>query len=132
VHRLRIEFSKFLVVGGMNFVFTLILFYIMVKVIEINYVVSLIVVSLLGMIITYSFNYAWVFKTEKKLVFRGRLVNYTLAGLLSISLNALALDYIVKGTGFDPFYVQTALIPLIVFFNFSTAKFWTLKPPRSQ
>ena len=128
MHNLKVEFSKFSVVGAVNFLFTLILFYLLVKVIGINHVVALVAVSLLGMIITYSFNYAWVFKPENKLAFRGRLVNYILAGVLSISLNALALDYIVRDTGFDPFYVQTALIPLIVIFNFSTAKFWSLKP----
>ena len=40
----------------------------------------------------------------------------------------LALGYIVEHTDFDPFYVQLALIPFIVVFNFSTAKYWSLRP----
>ncbi len=128
MHKLKVEFSKFTVVGAINFVFTLILFYILVKIIYVNYLVALVIVSLLGMILTYALNYVWVFKTEEVLKFKGRLIKYILAGLLSVSLNVLVLERIVESTKFDPFYVQLALIPLIVVFNFSTAKFWSLKP----
>ena len=128
MHKLRIEFSKFTVVGALNFVFTFVLFYLLVKIILWNYLVSLVAVSFLGMILTYWLNHVWVFKPEEKLAFRGRLIKYILAGLLSISLNLVALDYIVERTGFDPIYVQLVLIPFIVFFNFSTAKFWSLRP----
>lgn len=127
MHKLRIEFSKFTIVGAVNFVFTFVLYYLSVKVIQWNYLISLVVVSLLGMILTYSLNHAWVFKPEQKLAFRGRLFKYILAGMLSISLNLVVLGYIVERTGFDPFYVQTALIPFIVIFNFSTAKYWSLR-----
>lgn len=125
--RLRIEFSKFTVVGGINFVFTFMMFFFAVKVAKINYLVALMVVSLLGMVLTYSLNYIWVFKPEESIKFRGRLVKYILAGTLSISLNMLILHYVVERTGFDPFYTQILLIPLIVVFNFSTAKFWSLR-----
>ena len=86
------------------------------------------VVSLLGMILTYSLNHAWVFKPEQKLAFRGRLFKYIIAGFISILLNMLALSYIVERTSFDPFYVQFAMIPFVVAFNFSTAKYWSLSP----
>ena len=128
MHKLKIEFSKFTIVGAVNFIFTFVLFFLLVKIIQWNYLASLVAVSLLGMILTYSLNHVWVFKPEQKLAFRGRLFKYILAGLVSISLNLIVLEYIVKRTGFDPFYVQTALIPFIVIFNFSTAKFWSLKP----
>jgi len=39
----------------------------------------------------------------------------------------LALSFIVESGSYDPFYVQVALIPFIVIFNFSTAKFWSLR-----
>lgn len=128
MHKLRIEFSKFTVVGAANFAFTFVLYYLSVKIIKWDYLISLVVVSLLGMILTYSVNHAWVFKPEQKLAFRDRLFKYILAGSLSISLNLIALGCIVERTGFDPFYVQTALIPFIVVFNFSTAKYWSLRP----
>lgn len=127
MHNLKIEISKFTVVGAVNFVFTFVMFYLLVKVIQLNYLVALMAVSLLGMILTYSLNYTWVFKPEQKLAFRGRLLKYILAGFVSILLNMLVLSSIVEHTSFDPFYVQFALIPFIVIFNFSTAKFWSLR-----
>lgn len=127
MHKLKVEFSKFTVVGAVNFVFTFVLFYLMVKVFNVNYLVSLAIVSLLGMIITYSANYVWVFKTDKRLSYNGRLLKYILAGVASIAFNAIVLKFIVDRTGYDPFYVQAALIPMVVVFNFSTAKFWSLK-----
>jgi len=42
-------------------------------------------------------------------------------------LNMFALRYLVERTHYDPFWVQAALTPLIVIFNFSTAKFWSLR-----
>lgn len=128
MHRLKIEFSKFTVVGAINFVFTFVLFYLLVKVLRVNYLIALVVASLFGMILTYVLNYIWVFKPEQELAFKGRLVRYILAGLLSISLNAMVLGYIVERSDFDPFYVQIALIPLIIIFNFSTAKYWSMRP----
>ena len=128
MHKLKIEFSKFTLVGALNFVFTFVLFYLLVRILQANYLFSLVVVSLLGMLLTYMLNFLWVFKPESKLAIKGRLPKYIFAGLLSILANAIALGFIVERTDFDPFYVQTALIPFIVIFNFSTAKFWSLRP----
>lgn len=124
---LRLEFSKFTLVGWVNFVFTFILFYLCVRILKINYLVALVLVSLLGMVLTYCLNHSWVFQPEDKLDFKSRFLKYLFSGFLSIGLNVLALHYVVSKTGFDPFYVQIALIPLIVIFNFSTAKFWSLR-----
>ena len=91
MHKLKIEFSKFTVVGAANFLFTLVLFYLLVKVLRANYLIALVVVSLLGMILTYSLNHVWVFKPEQELAFKGRLLKYILAGFLSISLNVVGI-----------------------------------------
>jgi putative flippase GtrA len=127
VKLLKLEFSKFTLVGGVNFVFTFVLFYLSVRVWKINYLISLILVSLIGMVLTYSLNYLWVFKPRDKFDFKVRFFKYIFSGFLSIGLNVLALHFLVSKTGFDPFYVQIALIPFIVVFNFSTAKFWSLR-----
>ena len=126
--KLKLEITKFTIVGAINFVLTFVMFFTLVKIIEVNYLVSLVVASAVGVVFTYIFNFVWVFKPEQKLLFRERFIKYFLASLLSIALNVLILKYIVERTGFDPFYVQIALIPLIVIFNFSSAKYWSLRP----
>lgn len=123
-----IEFLKFLVVGGFNFIFTLIAFYVCVKVVKVNYLVSLVAVSAVGILITYSLNYIFVFLPDQKLEFRARVAKYGFASGVSIALNVICLHYLVQHTELDPFYAQMLLVPFIVIFNFTTAKFWSLRP----
>jgi len=101
-------------------------------VLGVNYVLSLGATWVVGMLFSYVLNFAWVFKPEQKIQFRTRFVRFFLASALSIALNILALSYIVERTDFDPFYVQMALMPFIVIFNFSTAKLWSLRPMNAQ
>jgi len=127
MHKFKIEATKFTFVGAANFALTFIVFTLMLKVLAINYLLSLAAAWIVGMVFSYVLNFLWVFKPEQKIQFKARFVRFFLASLLSIVLNMLALRYIVERSGFDPFYVQMALIPFIVIFNFSTAKFWSLR-----
>jgi len=127
MHKFKIEATKFTLVGAANFVLTFIVFTFMLKTMEVNYLLSLMAAWVVGMLFSYVLNFAWVFKPEQKIQFRARFFRFFLASVLSIALNMLVLRYIVEHTDFDPFYVQMVLIPLIVIFNFSTAKYWSLK-----
>lgn len=128
MHKLKIEVTKFTLVGAANFVLTFIVFTAMLKVLSVNYLLSLGAAWIVGMLFSYVLNFAWVFKPEQKIQFKDRFLRFVLASVFSIALNMLALSYIVEHTGFDPFYVQMLLIPLIVIFNYSTAKYWSLRP----
>ena len=128
MHKIKIEVTKFTLVGAANFVLTFIVFTAMLKVLSVNYLLSLGAAWVVGMLFSYILNFAWVFKPEQKLQFKDRFLRFVLASVFSITLNMLALSFIVEHTGFDPFYMQMLLIPLIVIFNFSTAKYWSLRP----
>jgi putative flippase GtrA len=127
MHKLKIEAAKFTLVGAANFVLTFIVFTAMLKMLGINYLVSLAAAWISGLLFSYAMNFAYVFKPEQKIQFKQRFFKFFLASALSIVLNMLTLSYIVERTNFDPFYVQMALIPFIVVFNFATAKYWSLK-----
>lgn len=124
--RFKLEVIRFGMVGAINFALTFLLFYVLLR-IQLHYLVALSVSWLMGMVFSYVLNFTWVFKPEEKLQFHSRFLKFFCASLLSIGLNLVTLQVIVEYTGFDPFYVQCALIPLIVLFNFSTAKFWSLR-----
>jgi len=128
VHKLKIEVTKFTLVGAANFVLTFIVFTAMLKAWSVNYLLSLGTAWVVGMLFSYILNFSWVFKPEQKIQFKSRFLRFFLASAFSIALNMLVLSYIVEHTDFDPFYVQMVLIPLIVVFNFSTAKYWSLRP----
>lgn len=122
------EVAKFTIAGGLNFGLTFVVFFALVKVLGVNHLIGLVAAWGVGQLFSYVMNFTWVFRPEQRLRFRERLVKYFLASLTSLGLNLLALDFIVRRFGFDPFYVQCALIPPIVVFNFATAKFWSLRP----
>ena len=128
MHNLKIEVTKFTLVGAANFVLTFIVFTAMLKALSVNYLFSLGAAWVVGMLFSYVLNFAWVFKPEQKIQFKTRFLKFFLASAFSIVLNMLVLRYIVEQTNFDPFYVQMALIPFIIVLNFSTAKYWSLRP----
>ena len=127
MHKLKIEVTKFILVGAANFVLTFIAFTAMLKVFLVNYLFSLGAAWIVGMLFSYALNFSWIFKPAQKIQFKDRFVRFFFASVLSIALNMLALGYIVERTDFDPFFVQMALIPFVIILNFSTAKFWSLK-----
>ncbi len=124
------EALRFLLVGGANFVLTLVVFYTLLRFARAHHLVALFSAWAVGMIFSYVLNFTWVFKPHEKLRFRSRFAKYFAAHLASISMNMLILQAAVSATGRDPFIIQCALIPFIVLFNYSTAKFWSLRGGR--
>jgi putative flippase GtrA len=127
MHKFKIEITKFTLVGAANFALTFIVFTAILKILRINYLLSLLTAWVVGMFFSYMLNFAWVFRPEPHIQFRARFIKFCLAGALSIALNLVVLSYIVEHTDLDPFYVQTSLIPFIVAFNFSTSRYWSLR-----
>jgi putative flippase GtrA len=127
MHKLKIEVTKFTIVGAANFALTFIVFTAMLKVFSVNYLLSLGAAWIVGIFFSYVLNFSWVFKPEQKIQFKARFFMFFFASACSICLNMLVLSYIVEHSDFDPFYVQMLLIPLIFIFNFSTAKYWSLR-----
>lgn len=121
------EAAKFTIVGGVNFILTFTIFFLLCTIFRVNYLIALSASWAIGMLFTYVLNFTWVFKPDERLQFKARLAKYFLANLVSLLLNLLTLRWLVGLTSYDPFWVQCALIPLIVVFNFSTAKFWSLR-----
>lgn len=123
----RREAFGFLLVGGVNFVLTFVLFYSMYRFLEWDYSIALLLSWAVGMVFTYLANFRWVFAPEGNMASATRFGRYLTSQSVSICLNLIALNAIVRTTGWDAFYVQCALIPFIVVFNFATAKFWSLR-----
>lgn len=127
MHGLKVEVTRFTLVGAVNFVLTFIVFTVMLKVMAMDYLLSLIAAWLAGLFFSYVLNFSWVFMPEETIQFKSRLMKYFLASAVSIVGNVLVLRGIVENTGSDPFYVQLVLIPVIVLFNYLTAKYWSLR-----
>ncbi|PWE34469.1 hypothetical protein DD563_14985 [Pelagicola sp. LXJ1103] len=128
---MNMEMSRFLLAGGVNFVFTFLVFTGALKVMHTGYVAALLLAWISGNILTYVLNFVWVFRPEDRLSFGMRFFKYLTAGAFSIAANLMALSALVEIGGFDPFWAQLIVMPFIIAFNFIAAKFWSLKkaPP---
>ena len=126
MHKLKIEITKFTIVGAANFVLTFIVFTAMLEIFSIHYLLSLSAAWIVGMLFSYVMNFSWVFKPERKIKFKARFFIFFFASACSVGLNMVILSCIVEHSDFSPFYVQMLLIPLIVIFNFITTKYWSL------
>lgn len=124
--RLKIELGRYTVVSAFNALLTFLIFFTLLKILHVDYLAALFASWFCGMIFSYCLNFVWVFAQPDPLAFDRRFLKFAVCGLLSISMNMIALRLLVESTAFDPFWVQTALIPPVVAFNFLTAKFWSL------
>jgi putative flippase GtrA len=113
-------------------VFTFTVFTLALEALAFGYIAALVVACLAGNILTYILNFSWVFQPEENLHFRGRFAKYLTAGAFSLGLNLLALSALVELGKFDPFWSQVWIMPFIIVFNFTSAKFWSLRKSKDQ
>jgi putative flippase GtrA len=123
----RAELLRFLVVGGVNFVLTFAVFTVALNVLHVNHLISLLTAWVAGNFLTYVLNFIWVFRPEARFSFGLRFVKYMTAGIVSVGLNLVLLYVLVDIGGHDPFWSQVAIMPVIIMFNFVSAKFWSLR-----
>ena len=125
MHEFKVEAAKFILVGAANFVLTFIVFTVLLKVLSVNYLLSLLAAWFVGMIFSYCMSFLWVFQQPDKLALDHRFAKFAIVGAVSISFNLVGLEFLVRRTNWDPMLAQTVLIPFIVTFNFLFAKFWS-------
>lgn len=121
------QFYKYIIVGTFNFILTLGIYFVLIKVLKVNYLISFTITWLIGLIITYILNFLWVFKTAQKIEFKKKLFKYFVVYFLSYMVNIVLLKHLVNEYNFDPYFIQFAIIPLVIIINFLGFKFWSLK-----
>jgi putative flippase GtrA len=121
------QFVKYGFVGGLNFILSLVLFYTLLKIMHIKYLIAFTITWLFGIVLTYVINFVWVFKPEEILELKKRFFKYFLVYLVSYLVNVGLLKYLVQKYGFDPFWLQFFILPIVVIINFLGFKFWALR-----
>jgi putative flippase GtrA len=125
--KLPIQFIKYLFVGTINFFFGLVVYFICLRLFGFHYILSLIISWALGIVLTYTINFLWVFKPEEKITFASRLIYYAIVYFISLAANIFLLKMVAEKFISDPFYAQLTIIPIIIFINFTGFKYWALK-----
>ena len=122
-----LQFVKYGLVGGINFVVSTGLFLLMLKVFLVGYIIAFTITWLCGIVLTYVINFVWVFKPEEQLEYMKRMPKYFLVYVVSFVINLFLLRYIVQNNHADPFWAQMSILPLVVVINFFGFKMWALK-----
>lgn len=119
---------RYTTVGLINSVLTLFIYVFAIKILKIEYLLSLFISWVFGVLFTYTINFVWTFRTEKKLVYRIRLLKYFLVCITSLFINLSLLKYFNENIIPDPLLSQIVLIPPIAAINFIGSRYWALKP----
>ncbi len=122
-----LQFIKYGIVGGVNFILSLMLFLILLKVLQIRYMIALTITWLFGILLTYVINFLWVFKPKERLEFKVQFPKYFIVYISSYLVNITILDFIVKKYSIDPFIAQFGILPIVICINFLGFKYWSLK-----
>jgi putative flippase GtrA len=122
---LKKQFVGYISISTLNFILTSILFYILFKIKHINYQISLTIVWVCSILITYFLNLIFVFKVQNELTFN-KFMKYVLLYFISYSFNIISLKYITETTFLDPYYTQFFLIPFIILINFFGIKYYVV------
>jgi putative flippase GtrA len=121
-----IQFAKYIFVGGINFVFGTLIYFLLLNVFQIHYLVSFSISWILGVLLTYIINFLWIFRPEEKISFRTRFIKYFVVYITSYIANILILKSLTDYTHQDPFLLQFGIIPIVMMINFLGMKFWSL------
>lgn len=120
-------FFGYIIVGGLNFITSLGLFYLMSSILGVNYLITFTVTWIYGVTFSYIANFIFVFHRGTIFELNRKFAKYLLIYISSYVLNFFALRYFVENYKYDPFFTQIALMPLIVAYNFSLLKNWGFK-----
>ena len=121
------QFIKYGFVGGINFVFTTLVYWFFLRILSAHYLVSFSASWLSGVILTFFINIKWVFKSNELRDLKRNFLKYLIVYATSFAVNFILLNVGVHYFNFDPFWYQFALIPLVIIINFTGIKYWALK-----
>jgi putative flippase GtrA len=121
------QFIRYLLVGGLNFIFTAVVYWFFLRVLNVYYPVSFSISWLSGVILTFFINIHWVFQPGEIMGFKKRFLKYFIVYVCSYLVNLILLKTGVSLFKFDPFWYQFILIPMVVVINFTGIKLWALK-----
>jgi putative flippase GtrA len=102
-----IRIIKFCIVGGINTTITLSAFYLLNKIIGVNYAASTVISYSLGIINSYILNKHWTFQDLDKKVFF-QLLRFITINLVSLGINLLIMYILV-----DKLYLDSMLSQIL-------------------
>ncbi|MBU0630353.1 MAG: bifunctional glycosyltransferase family 2/GtrA family protein [Candidatus Margulisbacteria bacterium] len=120
------QFSKFILVGGLNTAITYAAFYALYKYFAFYYVLASTIGYLMGMVSGFYFNRRWTFRADGGGA-AGQLLKYFILNLISLGTNVLAIYALTESFSIIPEVSQLIVLVLTTLINYSGAKWWVFK-----
>jgi len=118
---------KFIIIGFLNTLISLFIYFICLELLELNYLVSLIASYAAGILNSYLWNSRWTFGIKKYNALS--LVKFLLVYLFTFMLNLLILIILVKAVRIPVLISQSIALAIATLFSFAVHKLWSFKGP---
>lgn len=120
---------KFCVVGGINTLITLVIFYVLNKVIGLNYLLSSVVGYVIGMFNSYILNKRWTFRDKDKNLIP-QFIRFSIVNILSLCINLLAMFILVDKLRLDSMLSQIIATGFSTISNYIGSRFLVFRYSR--
>lgn len=120
---------KFCVVGGINTLITLVIFYVLNKIIGLNYLLSSVVGYVIGMFNSYILNKRWTFKDKDKNLIP-QFIRFSIVNTLSLCINLLAMFILVDKLRLDSMLSQIIATGFSTISNYIGSRFLVFRYSR--
>jgi len=120
------QIVKFLIVGLINTGIHYVVFLLLYRLIDVNYLIASVVGYSCGLLNSFILNKRWTFKTinvRKDIEF----VKFIIVNVVALAVNIAALRFLVEAMGIKPEISQIAAIGFSLVINFLGNKFWTFQ-----
>lgn len=126
-----IRFLKFSIVGGINTLISLWIFYILNKILGFNPLVSSAIGYICGMLNSYILNKKWTFKdnNSKPLL---QLIKFSLVNAISLGINLLAMYVLVHNFNIDSMISQVFATGFSTISNYIGSKIFVFHYPKES
>jgi len=119
----KIQFARYLIVGGIAFLFDFLTLFFFTEIIILHYLISNILGFIVGLVINYSLSISWVFNKRTLGSKSAEFTVFAIIGIIGLALNELFLWIFTDA--FGVYYLISKLIAtlLVLIWNFVSRRF---------
>lgn len=117
----RTQFLRFIISGILSTIINFIIFYIALKTLGLNILISSSLGYLAGLVVGYELNAKWSFKIERHLYWSSTL-QYLAVYLISLGAGLITLDFII-----NKFLISALLANFLIIIQTTTTNFLMIK-----
>ena len=122
-----IQFLKFIIIGIINTLVNLFVFYILTDIIKIYYMVSAVIAFIFAVTNSFILNKTWTFKESLNYKTSSKYLKFIIISVIALIFNLILLYILVEYFAINHMIAQIAGVFLNFLINFFGNRLWTFK-----